>query len=304
MNKDKIIRIDGNFDFLLENHNILKQGGVIWINELPIADNANELFKVSKCETCNSSNIKGIAYEAHKNNGAFYFRCLDCLSQNWLFISTEKITSANIIIVYGSYKKKIYKDQIENLNCPLCKSDTHADLETKYFKDELPLIYPMKIICTNDNCQFASNYIFWNCPYSFFEHAIGLAKLVVEKSGEASVVLAVAALETYFEKAFYFSNSKNKYLAQERKINFQNIKDVKKSYQNLMNIELPSLIGNHIWENICNAIKKRHRIVHCGGFDEYYEQIEITESDAKNIIYDIEGLIKILDKKIFDECLI
>lgn len=304
MEKDKILRIDGDFDLLLTNHHLLEKGAVIWANKLPTPDQISELCGYVKCKTCGSSNIKKIGYEAHKNNGAFYYRCLDCLAQNWLFISTEKTTSADIVIVYGTHKKHIYKKEIESLTCPICKSETHSNAESEYFRDELPLIFPLKIFCTNQECNFVSNMIFWNCPDSFFQHTIGLAKSVLSNSGEAAVILAVAALETYLEKAFYFSNEENRFLCKDRKINFQNLTDVKKSYKYLLNINLPTLVDNPTWEKITDAIKKRHRIIHYGGFDEYYEQIEVTEDLAKEIVERIESLVKAVDKKILDDSLI
>lgn len=257
-----------------------------------------------KCGECQSSNIKNITYVEHKTSGAYYYRCLDCLKDNWLYLSSEMTTSADVVIVMGSHKKKVYKDELNKSLCPVCDSETHIDMKADHFKDELPLIHPMRLSCAKKGCDFVMNMIFYNSPKSYFTHAIGLAKSVVKVSSEASIVLAVSSLEVYLEKAFYFSNEKNRFLCIERKINFQNIKDVKKSYKNLVNIDLPNLVDNRIWESISNLIKVRHRIVHNGGFDKYYDQIEIAENEAESAINDIQKFVSELDNKMSMECYI
>lgn len=279
--KDKIIVVEGGPSVLLANPEILLNGNVIQVSPLPTSSDIETVVEQSKCRECGNKALRLITYEKSEKVGGAMARCKKCQSLTWIFLSEERLWSADLIIAIGSSKSGAHREQLKDLKCVKCGSIMEAKFKRPDNEYDFLMVLPMLMVCTNKTCDCRMNTIFWDTPKSYFQLALKLAEEVIPHSSRAALVFIVSALETYLQKAFMFQSPTNKFLVQKRKINFQSLQDANDVYKQFMGLDLTQILDNKEWEIISSSITKRHGLIHNSGLDKHFEEICVDEEEIE-----------------------
>lgn len=279
--KDKIIKIQGGPSELAAHPELLSFGNVIQVSPLPKISDIEALIRGCECRECRKKSIRLIAYETSERVGGVMGRCTNCRAFFWVFLSEERLWSADLIICIGSSKRGAYREQLKDLKCVKCSSKMEVQFKRLDSEYDFLMVLPMLVVCTNKVCNFRLNVIFWDTPKSYFQLALKLAEEVIPHSPRAALVFIVSALETYLQKAFIFQSPANKFLVQKRKVNFQSLSESNEIYKQFMGMDLKPIINNHEWEIIANSITRRHGLIHNSGLDKHFEEIHVETDEIE-----------------------
>ncbi len=293
-----IINFIGTPEDLAVEPGLFNTGNVIQISTLPKIEHIQKFVEGISCRKCKSRAVILLGYERSGKVSAFIGRCIRCLKPNVAFFSEDKLASADIVIALGSVKGNEYREQLQELVCSVCQSK----LEMRYLRDtrdfDIQRVLPMQAVCPNCPDRLM-NLIFWDSPEYYFTKALVLSDEVVPHSPRGGLVFLVAALETFLQKAFLFQSTSNKFLVERRRVSFQYLPDARDFYNEFMNIDLKSLVGDSQWNILANAMRDRHGIIHNAGFDKRFEPITIVPGDLpilhSTIVDFVESLSKTLE---------
>ena len=78
-----------------------------------------------------------------------------------------------------------------------------------------------------------------------------------------------------------FQSPKYKYLVQQRKVNFQSLKESGDIYKEFMGIDIKSVISNQEWESLAKSITRRHGLIHNSGLNRHFEEIIVESNEIE-----------------------
>ena len=273
--------IQGGPQELVAHPQVFSLGNVIQVSPLPLAEDIEKLINKCDCRECGKNSVRLIAYEHSEKVGGVLGRCDECRTLFWAFFSQEQPWSADLIIAIGSSKSGAYREQLKGLECTKCSSKMEVNFKKPDNEFDFQMILPIMLICANKKCDCRQNIIFWDTPKSYFHLALKLAEEVIPHSSRAALVLIMSALETYLQKAFMFQSPKYKYLVQQRKVNFQSLKESGDIYKEFMGIDIKSVISNQEWESLANSITRRHGLIHNSGLNRHFEEIIVESNEIE-----------------------
>ncbi len=271
-------------------------------SEFPTRQDLEGLVGHMRCSKCSGSRMGLVAVELNPPAAAVMTRCLDCLEEEFCFVTSEKTTSPDIAIFEGSSKSLLYEGLFKKFTCP--RPTCHAlwdDLGIDKDRYALKNILPVLARCSK--CRERFNIIFWDHPLTYFDHAAKLGNTLLKVSPEAALVFYASALENFLQKAFIFASDFNLFLSNNRKVSFQNLNEANKIYKEYFEIDLVDISGKADWQELQRCLQNRHSIVHNAGHDKNFMPIEVSEDDAQqfhDIVTDLvrNKLDKLLRKKL------
>ena len=271
---------------------------VVKVSPLPSRACANACLERLRCRECGNGFLKLVDFNCSGHCAALLGRCRECSQDLFGFFSESQLLTIPIIMAKGSPRE--YLDESDNQVCPDCQSALTADLpdHTRWRQ-----IAPGAFHC--QACHREINVMFWDRPMRYFSYMFDIAQSVQSTSPPATLILAVAALEAYLQKAFVLQSHLNRTLVEQRKVGFLNVQEARKIYKGGMDIDIKDTVSEETWSSVGRAIRLRHCFVHNSGLRKKdYAKIDLTSCDVSNLMQSVKDLAEAVDKCLTKNCLI
>ncbi len=245
-----------------------------------------ELHKQRRCVKCTGS-MNVVAHDLNETCGVMMLRCSSCLEDEFLFITRERTTSADVCVFQMAPKLKTTRSLFDGFKCLSCKRELEGiTVDTAAY--DIKTIVATHLRC--GHCGECMNIVFWDPPRNYFAYSIQLGDSVRMASAYAALVFYVSALENYLQKSFLAASSFNKFLVLTRRVSFQNLHEASALFKQYFNLELPKIAGDR-WEIMMGAVKKRNMIIHNAGHDKAFNRIDVDDHAVETIRTAIHGFV-------------
>lgn len=257
-----------------------------------------DLIAKYNCKECGSKYLRPMAFVRGINNSAFCYECMDCHKNDFFVYTKKAMTSPDLIINIVDSVNDL-NDQIRNEpssgKCSKCNMGILSSIEaSKCNRMCLDIIECNK-------CKFSIPAIsIVRDTLIAYSYNIKLAKKVANDYPEIAVVFSISALETYFRQIFEYRSELNKFLVKKRRINFQNLQEIKIVLKKEFGINIVNLIESD-WQFLVEATKWRNRIIHHASLDENGIKLGVTKQKIDQLIQLIERLIFKVEMKLFND---
>jgi hypothetical protein len=255
------------------------------------------ILQISECAECHSKRLRPIAFVRGEDNSAFLFECIDCHKNSSIVFTKRLLTTQNVIINIvervGDLNKQISAEPAQG-TCPKCHKGKYRSV------DRVKCNRMALDIAECDSCHFAVPFISIVRSTLFaYSHDIILAKKVADNYPDIALVFCVSALETYFRQLFQYHNDLNKYLVENRRVNFQSLSEARTILGKEFDIDIMKLIEKD-WDLLHENFKKRHAIIHNASYDLDGKKIRITKKDINKLFSIVDDLVYRTEMTLFN----
>ena len=295
---DKIVDLGSDPWLMIQDpQSLFDQGNVFRVSPLPSRACVNACLGQIRCEECGNSFLKLVDFNCSGRHAAILGRCPKCAHELFGFFSESQPWTADIVVVKGSSRD--YLDQLDDCACPDCGSGVTASFpdHTKWQQ-----IAPGTLHC--QGCPRELNLIFWERPMRYFSYVFDMAQSVQCGSPAATVLLVVAALESYLQKAFILQSEFNRALVKRRKVAFLRPQEARRIYQEAMDVDIKDTVSEETWASVCRAVYLRNCFAHNSGLSRQYARVELTSCEVRKLMQAVQDLTQAVDNCLTGNCLI
>ena len=269
--RSKIVTVDGPFGELLEHPDPLGIGNVFQSQSQPTQWEIETLLSRHKCESCANTRWMVVSIGTTNTETCVTTRCAACVNPlHFIYASTKPVISGDVVILVRSQPLNELRTHLVDTKCR-CGGVFAARYSLDWLNALPQQIVPFPMQC--DSCELVVNLILWDKPEHYFDYSVEIAKSV-ESAPMARLVLLIAALESYLQKAFVIQNSFNFHLVKTRKVVFQ-IKEAREVYKQVFACDLFELAGESNWQLLVEATLARNAIIHNAGLDKQHQRLDI-----------------------------
>lgn len=256
----------------------------------------NLQFTSLVCNNCGStSSFRPVAGVGGEHSSAFCYQCMVCCHHATFVHSDRQLSTRDVIIniveAVRDLNEQIRKEPSGGI-CPKCGQGNYRSVDvSESNRMRLDIVE-----CTN--CHFSAPII--SIPRDIlyaYGHDMQLAKEVAGNFPEIALVFCVAALETYFRQLFMYESELHRYLVEERRINFQNLRDTRMVLKKQFGFDIMKLIEKD-WDFLLNSFELRHRVIHCASFDKKGRKIRLPEKDIDRLFSVVDRLVVSIEMKL------
>ena len=220
-----------------------------------------------------------------------FFKCQHCYHNMLMVLTTWRFWTNSTVCSMKSKipSRKIREDEIANIPCN-CKGGKYQSLHV--IENDSVAAHVLRCAgCDKKMLIFYEKL--YDVPY---RHLRTMADKVTDLVPELVLVSCASAFEVYCRYVFEHHSALTKSMIEKRKLNLQDLESIKDAFLNGFGIDIVHLDPEK-WEIITGIFRKRHLIVHNGGFDKEGTIIRSSRTEAINALETVDYVVELVEKE-------